>query len=711
MKNITIRNDTPSSLELMDAGGRQLVLAPLELRQIDSEDFSGFYLSEAKRAGLISELTEAASGSGENSVSVVVTLGVLLTIGCGMVAGNPPAWSSGTRWKALVWITGGGVMLLGIVSVLIYLTKSLRLVARFVAQTLSLMVILAIGLGVPGAAVYFFGDGKALLAGPPSTKLFARLLQVSFIATASLLPVLMFFLFDRYQLKTLRNRLYRDLFRLDRGLTTRSEIDAKYGAQIEEAYGPEDQGRGRVAPGTRWPVLVCAFVMTMGWLSTLKPVAGGDTEWTQTPLLPERSALTFGFLGAYFFALQLIARRYARGDLQPKAYSYITIRILTVAVLSWVLDVFATQPHPVKLIAAFVIGVVPEEFFTLIRERFRGRGKLGKDAAKIVPEAEKHPLTKLEGIDLYERARLEQEGIVNVESFAHHDLIHLVLGTQIPVPQLVDWMDQAILYLHIVEESRSGEGQDTARRRLREFGIRTTTDLLACWDAADRRQELDGFKKLLGPDSKPLRLELVRDALLDDEWLARVQDWRGDAPRARLKVSAVPKTVEEKLSWARDLKRRGWYKEAVQTLLGAIEIRGDAGTHAELARLFREAPLHSVRDRHASRDHARRAFELGQDDVDLLIEVAEIHAGNGDVDDARKVSERAAGVIGKLENEEEKREARKRLETIQKDIERRTAAAGIVNRVMPVTGATDAGDRQRTEDLPEGNKTGVGSGK
>jgi hypothetical protein len=236
----------------------------------------------------------------------------------------------------------------------------------------------------------------------------------------------------------MRNRLYRDLFQLDHGLTKRSQIDVKYGAQIREAYGTEDQGRGRLARGTRSPVLVCAFVMTLGWLAAFKPIGTVDETLMRRPLSPEHTALTFGFLGAYFFGLQLISRRYARGDLKPKAYSYVTTRILIVAVLCWALElVYYNKDNngesKLILLAAFLIGIVPEEFFTFIKENFRGRRR-GRNLVRLVPESEKHPLTRLEGIDLYDRARLEQEGITNVESLAHYDLIQLLLETQIPVP-------------------------------------------------------------------------------------------------------------------------------------------------------------------------------------------------------------------------------------------------------------------------------------
>ncbi len=47
----------------------------------------------------------------------------------------------------------------------------------------------------------------------------------------------------------------------------------------------------------------------------------------------------------------------------------------------------------------------------------------------------------------------------NVEALAHHDVVDLMLATRIPVPRLVDWVDQAILYLHTVDEKGKGPGR------------------------------------------------------------------------------------------------------------------------------------------------------------------------------------------------------------------------------------------------------------
>jgi hypothetical protein len=181
----------------------------------------------------------------------------------------------------------------------------------------------------------------------------------------------------------------------------------------------------------------------------------------------------------------------------------------------------------VTLPLVFLVGIVPETGVTLIREwlsRRRGLGRLGG------PLEERHPLTELEGIDLYDRARLMDEGVTNIEGLAHHDLIDLMLETRIPVPRLVDWVDQAILYLHLTPPAPAGPGPDD-RARLRAYGIRTATDLETAHDAAKLRSKAEDGEGLLrvldaSPDARPPRLRVVLDALHDDEWLTYVRHWR-----------------------------------------------------------------------------------------------------------------------------------------------------------------------------------------
>jgi len=129
---------------------------------------------------------------------------------------------------------------------------------------------------------------------------------------------------------------------------------------------------------------------------------------------------------------------------------------------------------------------------------------------------------------------LADEGITNVEGLAHHDLIQLLLQTRIPAPRLVDWTDQAILYLHVgtagATESEDGRGitRGDTLLCLKAFGIRTATDLeQAHWEAT-HRDELDAFLKILPPagDGMPPRLSVILDTIRDEEWMANLRYWR-----------------------------------------------------------------------------------------------------------------------------------------------------------------------------------------
>ena len=155
--------------------------------------------------------------------------------------------------------------------------------------------------------------------------------------------------------------------------------------------------------------------------------------------------------------------------------------------------------------------------------------------------AERDPLTNLEGIDLYDRARLLDEGVTNVEGLAHYDLIELMLQTRIPAPRLVDWIDQGILYLHFGWSADEGVTSRTeSLRRLRAYGIRTATDLeQAHWEATNRGQ-LDAFLDILpGFEGSPAlpRLSVVLDTIRDEEWMTNLRYWRDP-------VHLVEQTVE-----------------------------------------------------------------------------------------------------------------------------------------------------------------------
>src|SRR3712207_4852418 len=115
-------------------------------------------------------------------------------------------------------------------------------------------------------------------------------------------------------------------------------------------------------------------------------------------------------------------------------------------------------------------------------------------------------------MDIYERTRLEEEGITGVQALARHDLVDLILSSRIPVPRLIDWLDQALLFQH----AKAAFGQ------LRARGIRTATDFLQAF--ADTHGALRALTA--GPDPVQIDPILLAAVLANDEWLAYVRKWR-----------------------------------------------------------------------------------------------------------------------------------------------------------------------------------------
>ena len=205
----------------------------------------------------------------------------------------------------------------------------------------------------------------------------------------------MYFQFDRDKLGALRARWLRQVFRLDGQVETVSDVRAKYGNQLDEVFGRTR--RPAVAPAVRyaaagWPALPDPDLhpgAAVGWSLVLmnSSVVGSDVALLGVPggeqirsvsflhlFTPEPSTLMFGFLGAYFFGVQLVLRGYVRGDLRPKAYNGITVRVIITLILAWLLQAVAGE-HPATWALAFLTGVVPETAVQWIRDSLPDRPK------------------------------------------------------------------------------------------------------------------------------------------------------------------------------------------------------------------------------------------------------------------------------------------------------------------------------------------------
>lgn len=278
-----------------------------------------------------------------------------------------------------------------------------------------------------------------------------------------------------------------------------------YRQKFETYYGKSvaslSSGMERISASDRTliPVFLTTAVFAAGWATVLWREA---LFTPRPPLLID--LLRFGFLGAYSFILQMMIRRYFQSDLKASAYLSALVRVATVlilvSVLYWVGLYRVGLSTSWQCGLAFFVG-----FFPLVGMQLLQKG-LTVQLRRALPTLENpYPLSDLVGLNVWYEARLLEEGIEDMQNLVTANLVDVLLHTRVPVGRLVDWIDQAHLYLALepprtkkeakalrkgqkktrkdvskgAEPSKIDEYRNsslTQRQVLRQLGIRTATD-------------------------------------------------------------------------------------------------------------------------------------------------------------------------------------------------------------------------------------------
>ena len=252
-----------------------------------------------------------------------------------------------------------------------------------------------------------------------------------------------------------------------------------------------------------YPVVLATALLCIGWAVVVEPELYhnfnllGRLPFSGQPELPYQ-ALQFGFIGAYWFILQDLTRRYFRQDLKTAAYVSASVRlvVVTITVATVALLPLGSPAH--LNVLAFFIGVFPQIGVQVLKSA------LGNVIRGVPNLSARFPLSDLDGLTVWDQARLLEEGIEDMHALATANLVDLLLGTRVPVNTLVDWVDQALLYLYVPDKLRALPGGEDLRPRdeLRRFGIRTATDLIRVWNS-----DGPGVRKyislLFGGDEEP----------------------------------------------------------------------------------------------------------------------------------------------------------------------------------------------------------------
>jgi len=260
----------------------------------------------------------------------------------------------------------------------------------------------------------------------------------------------------------------------------RQKFEAHFGKSAAEV-GPGS----RIRTETLFPIVLGTVIFAIGWTALL-----WNSAFTEPPA-GTLDILAFGFLGAYLFDIQMLARRFFQSDLKPSAYASAVMRVIVVLILVFVMHQLAEfaggDRAQEEAVVAFVVGLFP----------LVGLRALNRVAAKLlrgtVPTLDsRYPLSDLDGLNVWYEARLLEEGIEDVQNLVTASMVEVLLHTRVSVARLVDWHDQAQLFLHLRPRSDDDKPGKHPRDALASIGVRTATAFLETFPVAalDERGEV-----------------------------------------------------------------------------------------------------------------------------------------------------------------------------------------------------------------------------
>ncbi|MGH1483587.1 MAG: hypothetical protein ACRBM6_33680 [Geminicoccales bacterium] len=218
------------------------------------------------------------------------------------------------------------------------------------------------------------------------------------------------------------------------------------------------------------------------------------------------TVMSLAFLGAFVWSAHNIIRRYINYDLMPVEYYHTTLRLILAPLLALMLSFMVSAGAAdwgtnVLPVVAFMTGLIPAAVLFFLQDWFvRLLKSYGFHAHHL-------PLSMIEGLNRFHEVRLSEAGIDNAQNLANADLVEIGLATPYPLEQLLDWLDQARLYVHLRDSLTVA----------RDHRVRTASDLIAL--DAENLEHLEGVEGLSG-------LTMTAHLLGSDPIQMRVSGWR-----------------------------------------------------------------------------------------------------------------------------------------------------------------------------------------
>ncbi len=120
----------------------------------------------------------------------------------------------------------------------------------------------------------------------------------------------------------------------------------------------------------------------------------------------------------------------------------------------------------------------------------------------------------IEGLTIWDEARLLEEGIENVQNLATANVTDLIINTRFNTNRLIDWIDQACLIMHI----------GSLITEWKKSGIRTSSDFIYAYE--------EGSNESLTLLAEKQMIELYHDSMQKDSNIQLIKSWWQEREKA-----------------------------------------------------------------------------------------------------------------------------------------------------------------------------------
>lgn len=242
-------------------------------------------------------------------------------------------------------------------------------------------------------------------------------------------------------------------------------------------------------------------------------------------------AIRYGFFGSYLFSAFLVYRRFSTNDLHPTVYLYCAFTIIAGLVFNYVAmealtSITSAQGEATGVgggllaIIAFALGYFPYlavRWFNRLAFTSLGVNQRRTDVL---------PLSLIDGISEWHETRLRDTGIDDIQNLASAEIRELLVNTAFNVQEIIEWIDQATLYLYL---------EPSEIESFRRAKIRMTSDFCGVWESCltddAKRAEL-----VLNLQSTEERLKILYSSIIEGPNVHRVRNyWR----RAQSRVDEI----------------------------------------------------------------------------------------------------------------------------------------------------------------------------